>query len=327
MRGSGSAWRRAATTPALHFLLLGAALLAGDRWLRMGPAVAPEAVSRTITISRAEREQLRADWAQQWGRPPSEAEERALVRQAVDDEVLLREAIARGLDRDDRVVRTRLAQLAEFVGAEGDTNDLVTEARRLGLDQSDLVVRRYLVQTMRLVASRPTPDDAPTEAEVRAWYEAHRERFRQPPRVGLVHVYFSRDRRGASLAEDAARALARLRREGLEPGAAARLGDPFIRGAEMPSSTPEELARAFGPGFAEAVGAAPEGEWSGPFESAYGLHLVWVRARQPSAVPPLAAVRNRVVHGLLQERREARLARRLREWRRRYVVVVEGDGA
>jgi parvulin-like peptidyl-prolyl isomerase len=71
----------------------------------------------------------------------------------------------------------------------------------------------------------------------------------------------------------------------------------------------------------------PEGTWSDPIESAYGLHLVWVRERTPSAVPPLSAVRNRVVHGLLQERRDARLERRLREWRRRYVVVVEGDRA
>lgn len=327
MRERGSRLRRVLAAPAVHFVLVGTALLAADGWLRAGAAVTPEAVARTITVTRADRARLAADWAQQWGRPPTPDERRALVRQWIDEEVLLREALARGLGRDDRVVRTRLARLAAFLGESGAETDLVAEARRLGLDRSDLVVRRYLVQSMRLLASQPARADELTDADVAAWFEAHRERFRQPARSDLVHVYLGRDRRGDALARDADALLARLRRDAVAPEQATRFGDPFIRGPEMRASSAVDLERAFGPGFAERVAAVPVGEWSGPIASAYGLHLVFVRGRTPPAVPALGAVRNQVVHGLLEERKEARLAAQLAEWRRRYVVVVEGGDA
>ena len=322
----GDARRRLFGAPALHFLIIGAALLAGDRWLHARATHAPEPGAAAITISRADRARLREEFAEQWGRPPKRDEERTLIRAAIDDEVLYREALARGLDRRDRLVRTRLAQLAAFVDEPGGEADLTEDARRLGLDRSDLVVRRHLIQAMRLVASRRTADTL-TEADAAAWYEAQRERFTQPPRVDLEHVYLGRDRRGAALAGDAAALLARLRRDGIPPDHAAPLGDPFIRGATVRAATAADLDRSFGPGFADAVAQAPAGEWHGPIASAYGLHLVWVRKRTPASLPALDAVRNQVVHGLLKERERGQLRRRLATLRRQYAIVVEGLGA
>jgi hypothetical protein len=327
MRIGGSRLQRLVTAPALHFLVIGATLLAGDHWLRAGVVVASDAGARTITITAADRERLRQDWQQQTGAPPTTAEERALLRQEIDDQILLHEAVARGLARGDRVVRTRLAQLASFVGESGGEEELVHDARRLGLDKSDLVVRRYLVQTMRLIAGRPGRGDTVTEADLAAWFEAHRDQYRQPARIDLTHVYLSRDRRRATLAADAAALLARLRAGRVPPGRAKGLGDPFIRGCELTANSPGDLDRTFGPGFADAVAGLPVGVWSGPIPSAYGLHLVWVRRRAPATTPPLAAVRNQVVQALLEERRQARIRKRLDEWRRRYVVVVEGGNA
>lgn len=325
---SALAWaRRQAARPALHFVLLGLALWSADRWLRTGLEVAPDLAKRTIIISASARRSIRDDWTRQAGRAPTAEEERALIAVAVDEEILYREAVARGLDRDDRVVRTRLAQLAAFVGEPGGEEDLAAEARRLGLDRSDLVVRRYLVQTMRLIASRPSRSEALREDDVASWFAAHRERFRQPPRMDLAHVYVSRDRRGGEAERDAAALLQRLRADRVEPGNAGRFGDPFIRGTTLRGASPSDLERTFGPGFAEAVGALAERRWEGPIRSAYGLHLVWVDARTPEAVPSLDAVRNQVVLGLAKEREQQRLRRRLDEWRRRYVVRVAGDDA
>ena len=50
---------------------------------------------------------------------------------------------------------------------------------------------------------------------------------------------------------------------------------------------------------------------------------MWVHERLPGRVPPLAAVRNQVVHRLLRERSEARLARSLEALRARYAITVE----
>jgi len=319
--------RRYATKPALHFVLLGLALWSVDRWLRVGPQVATDVADRTITISTDTRRSLRDEFQQRAGRSPTPGEERALIAAAVDEEILYREAIARGLDRDDRVVRTRLARLAAFVGEPGGEDHLVAEARRLGLDESDLVVRRYLVQTMRLLAARPTGHDALRDQDVEAWYAAHGERFRQPPRVDMTHVYVSRDRHGERVDEVAEELLRRLRADGVGPAGVGGRGDPFIRGPTLRGASPTDLERTFGPGVAEAVAALAERRWEGPIASAYGLHLVWVDARTPERIPPLEAVRNQVVLGLAKEREQARVRQRLDEWRRRYLVRVAGDDA
>ena len=309
--------RRLCAAPALHFLVIGAALLGADRRLHdRTPA---------ITITRADRARLREDFAEQWGRLPAPAEERALLRTAIDDEVLYREALTRGLDRQDPLVRTRLARLAAFVDERGGEDDLGDDARRLGLDRSDLVVRRHLIQTMRLAASR-SPGGV-SEAEAADWYEAQRERFAQPPRIDLEHVYLGRERHGDRLAGDAAALLERLRGDGIAPDDAPRLGDAFMRGPSLKAATAADLDRTFGPGFADALARLPAGEWQGPIPSAYGLHLVWVRQRTPATVAEFDAVRNQVVHARLKERERGELRHRLGALRRHYTIVVEGLGA
>jgi hypothetical protein len=188
-----------------------------------------------------------------------------------------------------------------------------------------VVIRRHLVQVMRLALARLDPSERPTEAEVAAYYARQPEPFAEPPRLRLTHVYLARDAHGQALEDDAARLLARLRQTSAAPGAAAAMGDPFARGATTTGSR-DELDRTFGPGFGESVSEAPVGTWSGPVRSSYGLHLVWVHERRPGQVPPLAAVQNQVVHRLLHERSEARLARALEALRARYAITVEPPG-
>jgi parvulin-like peptidyl-prolyl isomerase len=306
----------------LHFLLAGALLFGAARWRADAGGVA---AAQRIVVTAADRERLQEDFRSQFGRLPTGDEEQALVAEHVDEEFLSRQAVEPGLDQGDRVVNYRLAQLARFLGEDDGLSpeQLVARARALGLDRSDLVVRRYLVQSMRLLASRPAPDDVPDEAALRAYLARHAARFTRPERLHLVHVYFSRDRRGGRLQADADALLARLRASDADPAAATAAGDPFIRGHEMRAASAQDLARAFGPDFAAAVVALPVGSWQGPVTSAYGLHVVRVLERTPGGLPSLEAVRNQVVHGLLKERKDARLAARLEAWRGVYDVSVE----
>ena len=97
--------------PILHFLLLGALLhLAGRWWFR--PAVVREA---RIEVPAAEARRWREVWAMQWHRPPGPEELQSLLNDYVREEVLVREAIAMGLDRGDDIVRRRLVQKMEFL--------------------------------------------------------------------------------------------------------------------------------------------------------------------------------------------------------------------
>src|SRR5437773_8464741 len=71
--------------------------------------------------------------------------------------------------------------------------------------------------------------------------------------------------------------------------------------------------------------AAPLRTWVGPVRSSYGLHLVWVHAREPGRTPALAEVRGRVVRRWLRERSEQREREAMEEMRARYVVEVDGS--
>jgi len=308
--------------PAVHFLLVGGVLyvLAGTR------ATSGSAERPRIVLSAADVARLRGAWTGEHGAPPGPATEERLVADAVEEEMLVRTAVALGVDRTDPQIRARLVQVGRFLGdAAGEDDSVERDARGLDLVGTDVVVRRQLAQTMRLAAGRLGPADLPTDAEVEAWLAAHPERFLEPARLTLTHVYLGRDRRGDHLTADAEELLAVLRRDTVPPDAAAPRGDTFLRGAHLVGASDADLDRVFGPGFAARLDGVPIGAWSEPVPSAYGLHLVWIEERLPSKLPPLAKVRGQVVHRVLDERRAARRETRLAALRARWDVVVERE--
>lgn len=110
--------RRLLRDPLAHFLLGGALLWLFFAW--RGEEVDP--ASRSITITRERQAALAANFGQLMGRPPTGAELAGLVRTDVREEVLTREALRLGLDRDDPVIRRRLvAKMDEIAGAEAET--------------------------------------------------------------------------------------------------------------------------------------------------------------------------------------------------------------
>jgi hypothetical protein len=276
-----------------HFVLIGALLFATDRrWLPTAPVA-----RRPVIVAPA---------------------------QQVDDELLFHEALAQGFDRRDPIVHQRLVALARYLGLADEADDaaLEREARALGLERSDTTVRRHLIEMMRLGASGLGPGDMPDEAALRAYYTDHAERFARPARTTLTQVYLSRDRRGDGVIGAADALLAELRGRALPPEAAAAFGDPFVRGAHVSDASAAQLARSFGPAFADAVAELPERVWSGPIASPYGLHLVFIETRRPQEPAAFAVARNRVVHELLRQRSAERLRATLQTLRARYDVRV-----
>jgi hypothetical protein len=89
---------RIAREPLVHFLLLGAVLFAADhmigRWRR--PAAAPDA---PIVVTAALRAELADGWTRAQGSPPTPEELETLVAAWIDEEILYREGVARGLER------------------------------------------------------------------------------------------------------------------------------------------------------------------------------------------------------------------------------------
>src|SRR5215831_17245477 len=115
--------------PLFHFLLIGGVLVSLRSWWDPAEAARPRIVITAPDVAR-----LRETWTAEHGAPPGRAATEGLVHDAIDEEVLYREAVARGFDRTDAAVRERLVRLAGFVGEEtGAARDaLEQEARRLG---------------------------------------------------------------------------------------------------------------------------------------------------------------------------------------------------
>ena len=291
--------------PLVHFLAGGAALF----WLfHARPAERPA----PIVVTATDVERLRLDYTRETGLPATSADEAALVDRTIEDELLFREAVARGLDRNDRSVRNWLVeQMRVLTDDAGDADRLYARARELGLDRTDLVVRRILVQKMRLLASR-TGERRPTDADLADFYAAHREEYRPPDRVTFWQVFARRS--------DEAQ-LVRARADA--PEAAVRHGDSFAVPPHVIAYSAAQVEKVFGAEIATAVMREAAHTWIGPLPSPYGVHLVWIEAREPGTPPPLAAVRERLVERWQDEQRAVRVGALLHDLARRYPLEVE----
>jgi hypothetical protein len=267
--------------PLVHFLVIGAGLFlfwhfAGDRLGRQ-----PE----RIVITPGHVERLAQQWTRTHLRPPTAEELAGLVEQEIDEEVLYREAVAMGLDRNDLVIRKRLAVKMEFL-----TDDLAAAAD-------------------------------PTEEQLQTFLREHPDKFNVEPLTTFAQVYVDRSRRGAGASAETERLLALLNdRAGPDWKT---LGDPLPLPSEYQAAAPAEVARRFGRAFPNRLSALPVGRWSGPVESGYGLHLVLVRERTAGRLPPLNEARDAVLSEWRAAQREALNAGFRRERRARYAVTVQ----
>jgi hypothetical protein len=305
--------RRLLHAPLVHFLAGGAVLFV----LTRGPeAPATSSDAEPIVISAADVERLRRAHTREAGLVPTDAEEAGLVERAIEDEVLYREALARGLDRD-RSVRNWLVEQMHVLepDAPDDPDALEAKARALGLDRTDLVVRRMVVQKMRLLASREG-EQPPTDADLAAFWARHADDYRMPERVTLWQVFVPER-------ADADRLFAELRRDGTPPAEAVRRGQTFSAPPHLREQSPADLIRWFGPDAADAIVAAPLGVWSEPIASPFGWHLVLVASRTPGALPDVEIVRSRLAERWLDEQRAQRFAATLQQLKERYPMHVE----
>jgi len=132
-------------------------------------------VSRTVTLDERAVQGLRASFRAAMKRDPQTAELADLVQEAVGEEILFREGLARGLDRDDGVVRRRV------------------------------------IEKMTALVHPSAPTSDPSREELRRWFETYRHRFLRPAAVTFDQLFFDARRRSAAGADAPAAALAALK--------------------------------------------------------------------------------------------------------------------
>ena len=270
--------------PLIHFLFIGAALFAVYNY--MHPARSAPQSSKQIQLSLDELAQLTVVFQSQWRRDPTPEEFSRMVEQKVQSEVLYREALAMDLDKNDEIVKRRMAQKMQFLAED------VAAARE------------------------------PTTEELKLWFARNTDKFALPKRVSFRHLYFSPDKRGARARDDAAKALAQVvgRPEGVKlPESSA---DPFMFQEYYRDRAPDYLGKEFGPQFAEALEKLPAGSWQGPIQSGFGWHLVFVDTEIPGRIPDFEEIESDVKTAWLAEQKALAWDKAYKEMRAKYTVLL-----
>lgn len=140
--------KRLLREPLLHFFVLGACLFALFAWKNDNALLSPD----DIVVDAVRVDAIRTRFERVWRRSPTPDELQNLVENWVREEILYREGIALGLDRNDPVLRRRVAQKMEFISEE-------------------------------LV------DLSSSTAELEKWFANHADNYRIDPRFSFRHVY------------------------------------------------------------------------------------------------------------------------------------------
>lgn len=216
------------------------------------------------------------------GREPNDTELAAMRRRWFDNELLYREGLTLGLDRGDTSIRERVIFKA------------------LNVVQANLVL--------------PKPDDA----ELRAWFEANRSRYDNPPRIDFLEAVIAGK---PSLAEaEAFAATLNSRNNGKDASATdVESGLRIYRGRPVATLTP-----AFGEAFTTQLATLPMNRWVA-LESQDGPRAVLVEKRadgQPAAFEPL---REKVLLDWRDQRMAELRTQAVRKLADKYTLRVAGQ--
>ena len=165
----------------------------------------------------------------------------------------------------------------------------------MGLDKDDVVVRRRLAQKMEFLFKDLSALAQPSDEDLRRYLEENRNRYEIPVRVTFTQIFFNTDKRGVGGAKRAVKAfLESSDAGGGNLSAAHQLGDASMLPSQCEKCDAREIQGRFGTAFAETVETLGPGSWHGPVMSGYGLHAVYIQERSEARLPGFDQIREQI---------------------------------
>lgn len=254
--------------PLLHFLLIGLGLFV--LYNLTVKDIPEETYSKTIVVDKDALltfMQYRSKAFDEKGfseklESMNEEELSNLIDDYVREEVLYREALGIGLDREDYVIRRRLVQKVEFIN------------------------RGFIDSTTELSGD-----------EIKKYFEENRDDYFVEPSVTFTHVYFGNDVHGKEKARVLAeQKLASLNENQVPFTKGGEHGDRFLYHLNYVERTPEYVSSHMGDEFTDEIFSLTPSDaiWYGPFESKYGSHLVMLSGKKDGRYPEIEEIYGRV---------------------------------
>lgn len=189
----------------------------------------------------------------------------------------------------------------EFIKRMAESKLLAVKARKMGLDKTpdfqrtldrtkdDLLAREFLTQEGEALQAKLKLSDT----DVKAYYDAHPDKFKQPELVSVRHILVAvkrdpKEKEGLTDAE-AKQHIAKLQAD-LKKGMA--FEDLAKKFSDDPGSKEngglykDVDPSSWDPAFAKAAMTQPIGKVGAPVKSQYGYHLIKVEGRKPARQVP-----------------------------------------
>ena len=274
-------------TPLLWFVLIGAALFAIDSHNQTKS-------NQSILVTQGDLQRIRDQWQAQSGQPVTADMLDALLEELIQERRLYREALALGLDKNDVIVRRRLAQKLRFL-----TEDLPDKQNR-------------------------------NDGELEAFFDEHRQEYRNPAEVSFKHIYFNADLSTQTdidkLHVQIQEVLSVLHSQSSNPSKSSsweRMGKIFMLGRSFSNRSMIQVRQQFGSQFADKLEALQTRSWVGPISSPFGLHLVYVDNYLASTLLPFSKAREQVELDYRAAQRKDSFSRYLETLATKYPVIIE----
>ena len=253
--------------PLLHFLVIAALVIGGERLIN-ADSYADTDYSILVNdkiLSQYLQQQAKTFRPEQAKKALAEMSDdryQKLVDDYVRGEVLYREALKLGLNRDDPIIRRRLIQKMDYL-SQGFYDQVKT------ITEKDLI----------------------------DFFNGKKEDYRESASATFTHIFISSQ---MSSSEDnkleALALLEEVNKESVPFENAGRYGDRFLYNRNYVNRDSDEIASHFGIDFGqqlfdlEAVNPNSIKLWQGPLRSDYGWHLVLVTKIAESRIPTLSEI-------------------------------------
>ena len=269
--------------PLFHFILIGAVIFLLFSQLN----TTEDENDKQIIITKEKIESLENAWIKAKGRQPSAEEMKQQLEYDIREQVLYREAMAMGLDKDDMIIRRRLSQKM-----------------------------KYLFDDLSVVAK-------PNEAELKKFVSEHPSKFTKPATIFFSQVYLDPSEHGDRLEIDAKNLLEELRTTTVKDTIG--FGDRSLLPYDFTNERRSVIDSMFGKVFTSQAFSSPTNAWQGPFESAYGMHLIYIHKRTEDRLPPLSEIRERVEREWISFKQREANEIFYQSLYQRYEIIVDDD--
>ena len=205
---------------------------------------------------------------------------------------------------------------------------MVREAVALGLDANDEVIRRRLIQKMDFILQGFSPTgEIVTAADIAAYFNQNADLYVLDADATFTHIFFNSEKRGSEDALNAAnQLLPQLNRDAVPFEKAGNYGDRFYFLRNYVKRSRQLVTNHFGFDMtSDLFQRSPSDQWLGPFVSKYGAHLVLLRALNLARAPELAEVQDQIISDIRRDRSDTARRAAVAKLAKKYTVTRSED--